>query len=93
MTTKKHSRGRRGRSAGVEVASPAYHVVGLPARDRHPAVPYGYSTSVEEAHAALERGRRRGVTWAGIWTRTSPVRGMRAGEWLTPFDDRKAGFR
>ena len=49
---------------------------------------YGYSASLAEANAALARGQRVGVHSAKVVELKSPVRGLRAGEWLTPFDDR-----
>lgn len=54
---------------------------------------YGCSRRIEDALAALERGRRRGVTWGEIVERPRAPRGVRMNAWLTPFDDRKAGFR
>jgi len=54
---------------------------------------YGCSRRIEDAIAALERGRRRGVTWGEIVLRKTAPRGTRMNEWLPPFDDRKAGFR
>jgi hypothetical protein len=54
---------------------------------------YGCSRRMEDAVAALDRGRSRGVTWGEIVARKSAPRGMRMNEWLTPFDERKAGFR
>lgn len=54
---------------------------------------YGCSRSLENAVAALDRGRKRGVTWASVVPRKSAPRGVRVNEWLSPFEDRKAGFR
>jgi hypothetical protein len=54
---------------------------------------YGCSRKLEEAVAALERGRKRGVTFGEIVERKSVPRGTRMNQWLPPFDDRKAGFR
>jgi hypothetical protein len=75
------------------VSQRLYYVAGLPATARYPAVPYGYSTRAEDAYAALDRARARGIKWAEVWTRKLPVRALRANQWLDPFDDRKAGFR
>lgn len=74
------------------MASRVYYVVGLPASERSAAVPYGYSTNVDHARAALERARARGIRWADVWTKASPVRTMRDNQWLPPFDARRAGF-
>ena len=54
---------------------------------------YGCSKRFEDALAALERGRRRGVTWGEIVERKSAPRGFRMNVWLAPFEDHKAGFR
>lgn len=54
---------------------------------------YGCSRNYEDAVAALDRGRRRGVTWGAVVPVKRAPRGMRMNEWLNPFDDRKAGFR
>lgn len=54
---------------------------------------YGCSPRIEDAIAALDRGRKRGVTWGDVVSRESAPRGMRMNVWLAPFDDRKAGFR
>ncbi len=54
---------------------------------------YGWSRKLADAVAALDRGRQRGVTWGVISTLTNPPRGFRSNDWMTPFDDRKAGFR
>lgn len=54
---------------------------------------YGWSRRLEDAVAALDRGRRRGVTWGEIVERKSVPRGLRVNAWLAPFEDRKAGFR
>lgn len=54
---------------------------------------YGCTRRLEDAVAALGRGRARGVGWGEIVTRKSAPRGMRTNQWLPPFDDRKAGFR
>lgn len=54
---------------------------------------YGCARQIEDALAALERGRRRGVTWGEVVERSRAPRGVRMNEWLPPFDDRKAGFR
>jgi hypothetical protein len=54
---------------------------------------YGCSQRIEDAIAALDRGRKRGVSWGEIKVRKSAPRGMRMNEWLPPFDARKAGFR
>lgn len=70
-----------------------YYVAGLPGTEGTSAVPYGYSTKAEDAYAALDRARARGVKWAEVWPRATPVRALRANQWLAPFDDRKAGFR
>ncbi len=53
---------------------------------------YGYSRSFDQALLALHRGEGRGVKTAKIVERKSPPRGLRANQWLTPFDERKAGF-
>ena len=52
---------------------------------------YGCSRSQEEAVAALERGRKRGVHTAKIVTRSSRPNKQPPG-WLAPFDERRAGF-
>ncbi len=54
---------------------------------------YGCSPRIEDALLALDRGRRRGVTWGEVVERKSAPHGMRMNEWLSPFDERKAGFR
>ena len=56
-------------------------------------VTYGCTRRLEDAIAALERGRRRGVTWGDVIVRKSAPRVMRMDTWLTPFDERRAGFR
>jgi hypothetical protein len=50
---------------------------------------YGCSRKLEEAIVALERGRRRHITWGKIVERSSAPRGMHLGEWLPPFDAAK----
>jgi hypothetical protein len=49
---------------------------------------YGCTRSYEDAVAALDRGRRRGVSWGEIVERPlkRPPRGLRMNEWLPPFD-------
>lgn len=64
-----------------------------PIRGQNVGATYGCLRRIEDALAALERGRRRGVTWGVLTTRKRAPRGMRMNEWLPPFDDRKAGFR
>jgi hypothetical protein len=54
---------------------------------------YGCARRLEDAIAALDRGRKRGVAWGQIVERKSAPHGMHMNVWLTPFDDRKAGFR
>jgi hypothetical protein len=65
----------------------------MPTRGAARGATYGCSRKLEEAIAALARGRARGVAWGEIVERASAPRGMRMNEWLPPFDDRKAGFR
>jgi hypothetical protein len=55
-------------------------------------VTYGYSRSFDAAYLALERGKKRGVKTAKIVERKSPPHGLRANQWFTPFDERRAGF-
>lgn len=54
---------------------------------------YGCSSRLEDAVAALERGRRRGIAWGEVVEHARAPRGLRVNMWLPPFDDRKAGFR
>ncbi len=65
----------------------------MPTRGVARGATYGCSRRIEDALAALERGRRRGVTWGEVIARKSAPRGTRMNEWLPPFDERKAGFR
>jgi len=51
---------------------------------------YGCSRKLEDAIAAVERGRRRGVSWGKVVERKSVPRGLRADEWLPPFDGPKS---
>lgn len=62
----------------------------VPTRGSDRGATYGCSSKIEDAVAALERGRRRGVKWGEIVERKSAPRGMRTGSWLSPFDGASA---
>jgi hypothetical protein len=68
-------------------------VTGRSAQGTWRGTTYGCSRQLEDAITALDRARKRGVTWGEIVERKTPPRGMHVNEWLPPFDERKAGFR